>query len=119
MNEAKQKWGNTKAYLEFEEKSKDYSNNKWNELSRLMDEILKEFSINLENNIPYNSKETLNLVKKLQAHITDNYYTCTNEILYGLGEMYVLDERFRNNIDKFKEGNAQYIKNAITVYCNK
>ena len=35
MNEAKQKWGNTKAYLEFEEKSKDYSNNKWNELSRL------------------------------------------------------------------------------------
>ena len=60
-----------------------------------------------------------NLVKKLQNHITENYYTCTNEILFGLGQMYVADERFKNNIDKHADGTAAYVKDAIIHYCNK
>ena len=56
----------------------------------------------------------------LQKFITDNYYVCTNEILNGLGEMYVGDERFKNNIDKAGgDGTADFVKQAIVVYCSK
>ena len=58
------------------------------------------------------------LVKQLQDHITENYYHCTNAILAGLGQMYVADERFKNNIDKHADGTAQFICEAIEIYCN-
>ena len=65
------------------------------------------------------STEAQNLVKMLQNHITENYYLCTNEILAGLGQMYVGDERFKNNIDKHADGTAAFICEAIEVYCRK
>ena len=55
---------------------------------------------------------------KEQKHITENYYTCTKEILHGLGQMYVADERFKNNIDKHADGTAAYVSEAIAYYCN-
>lgn len=63
------------------------------------------------------STEAQELVAKLQAHITANYYTCTNEILVCLGKMYVADERFKNNIDKYREGTADFVAEAIAVFC--
>ena len=59
-------------------------------------------------------------IEKLQKFITDNYYTCTNEILKGLGEMYVNDERMKRNIDKAGgEGTTEFARQAILVYCSK
>ena len=53
------------------------------------------------------------------ACATENYYTCTDEILAGLGKMYVADERFKKNIDKYGEGTAEFTANAIAVYTKK
>ena len=59
-------------------------------------------------------------LEKLKKFITDNYYTCTNEILYSLGQMYVNDERFKNNIDRVAgESTAKFVAEAISVYCSK
>ena len=117
--EAQKKWKNTNAYKEYAEKTKKYSKQKWNNLAEGMDHIMGEFAICMKNgNIP-NSGEAQNLVKMLQSHITENYYLCTNEILDGLGKMYVADERFKNNIDKHADGTAAFISEAITVYCGK
>ena len=63
------------------------------------------------------SAEAQALVAKLQAHVTENYYTCTDEILVGLGQMYVADERFKKNIDKYGEGTAEFTSLAIAAYC--
>ena len=52
---------------------------------------------------------------KLQDFITQNYYTCTDEILAGLGKMYVADERFKKNIDKYGEGTAEFAAEAIAI----
>ena len=54
-----------------------------------------------------------------KRYITENYYCCTKEILAGLGQMYVADERFKNNIDKHADGTAAFISEAIAVYCSK
>ena len=59
------------------------------------------------------------LVKKLQDYITANFYHCTDDILAGLGQMYVCDERFKNNIDKNSEGTAEFVSEAIKIYCGK
>ena len=69
-----------------------------------------------ESGASVDSAEAQALVAKLQAHITENYYTCTDEILAGLGKMYVADERFKKNIDKYGEGTVEYVSMAISYY---
>ena len=68
--------------------------------------------------MPSARKRTVSLTK-LQVYITENYYTCNDEILAGLGKMYVADERFKKNIDKYGEGTAEFAAEAIAVYCRK
>ena len=80
---------------------------------------MEEFSLCMKNGTVPGSAEAQNLVKTLQNHITENYYVCTNEILAGLGQMYVADERFKSNIDKHANGTAVFISKAIALYCGK
>ncbi len=117
--EVKEKWGKTDAYKEHEEKTKNYSQDKWNNLADGMDNIFTEFSVCIKNGEEPDSVNAQNLVKMLKNHITENYYTCTKEILAGLGQMYVCDERFKNNIDKHGDGTAEFITEAIEIYCKK
>ena len=117
--EAREKWGNTDAYKQHEEKTSNYSKQKWNTLAEGMDCIMEEFSLCMKNGTVPGSAEAQNLVKTLQNHITKNYYVCTNEILAGLGQMYVADERFKSNIDKHANGTAVFISKAIALYCGK
>ena len=117
--EAKEKWGKTDAYKEHAERTKNYSKQKWNDLAGGMDHIMAKFALCMKKSETPDSEEVQNLVKMLQSHITENYYLCTNEILAGLGQMYVADERFKNNIDKHADGTAAFICEAIAVYCGK
>ena len=116
-SEAKEKWGKTEAYAEYSEKSKHYSKEKFGTLADEMNNIFTEFAALLKANSSPDSSEAQYLVEKLQKHITENYYKCTKEILAGLGQMYVLDERFRNNINKHSDGNAEFVAEAIKFYC--
>ncbi|MBO4331188.1 MAG: TipAS antibiotic-recognition domain-containing protein [Oscillospiraceae bacterium] len=115
--EVKEKWGKTAAYKEYAEKTKNYTKDKRNALTAEMNGILAEFSERMKNGEEPGSAEAQILVKKLQDHITENYYHCTDEILAGLGRMYTADERFKNNIDKNGGGTAEYIGRAIEIYC--
>ena len=117
--EIKNKWENTKAYSEYTEKTKNYSDNKWQNLNENMNDILVEFANYLKEEEAPDSSLVQNLVKKLQDYITLNYYNCSDEILKNLGQMYVSDERFKNNIDKNGNGTAKFISDAIEIYCSK
>jgi hypothetical protein len=79
--------------------------------------IFAEFAARKDNGASADSAEAQALVAKLQTHVTANYYTCTEEILAGLGKMYVADERFKKNIDKYGEGTAAFASYAIDVFC--
>ena len=117
--EARSRWGITDAYREHEQKTKNYTKEKWAEVNDGMMAIFAEFDVCKNSGASANSAEAQALVAKLQAHITANYYTCTDEILAGLGQMYVADERFKKNIDKYGEGTAEFAAEAIAVYCRK
>ena len=70
--------------------------------------------------LPVEDEKVQEKIKLLKEFITENYYTCTNEILYLLGQMYVNDERFKKNIDNAGgEGTAKFVYEAISVYCSK
>ena len=117
--EARSRWGATAAYREHEQKTKNYTKEKWAEANDGLMAIFAEFAARKESGVSADSSEAQALVAKLQAHITENYYTCTDEILAGLGKMYVADERFKKNIDKYGEGTAEFTANAIAVYTKK
>ena len=114
--EVRSRWGNTDAYREHEQKTKNYTKEKWAEANDGMMAIFAEFATCKESGASANSAEAQALVAKLQAHITENYYTCTDEILAGLGQMYVADERFKKNINKCGEGTAGFAAEGIRIY---
>ncbi len=111
--EARSRWGNTDAYREYERKAKNYTKDKWAEVNDGLMAIFAEFAACKQSGADAASNEAQAIVAKLQAHITANYYTCTDEILAGLGQMYVADERFNKNIDKCGEGTAEFAAEAI------
>ena len=112
-------WGNTLVYREHEQKTKNYTKEKWTEANDGLMAIFAEFAVYKDSGASAESAEAQALVAKLQAHITANYYTCTDDILAGLGKMYVADERFKKNIDKYAAGTAEFASAAIDVYCRK
>ena len=111
------KWGDTKAYQEY--KQKDIARNEGSD-SRIANELMAMFSElgDLKHLTP-NSDEVQKKISALQKFITDNYYVCTDEILDGLGKMYLCDERFKKNIDRAGgDGTAELVSQAISVYCS-
>ena len=113
--EARERYGNTPAYVEHELKTKNYTKDKWADVNDGLMAIFAEFAACKDSGVSANSAVVQALVAKLQAHITTHYYTCTDEILAGLGKMYVADERFKKNIDKYGEGTAEFAAEAITA----
>ena len=117
--ETRTRWGNTDAYREHEQKTKNYTKEKWAEANDGLMAIFAEFVASKQSGADADSNEAQALVAKLQAHITANYYTFTDEILADLGKMYIADERFKRNIDKNGDGTAEFASEAIEVYCRK
>lgn len=113
--EVKERWGDTAAYAENEEKTRGYDRDQWKMLSGEGEAILREFGKNRD--IQPGSNEAQSLVKKWQNYITANFYHCTKEILSCLGLMYIGDERFTKNIDQNGEGTAAFMAAAIEIYC--
>ena len=103
---------NTAAYQESETRTVS------DDAPRQMEEIFKRFAA--VRDLPPDSEAVQALVRELQQHITDNYYTCTKDIFCNLGELYVNDERFRRNIDiAAGEGTAAFVSRAIAIYCQE
>ena len=116
--EARDRWGNTDAYREHTAKTKSYTKEKWAEVNRGLMNIFAELAVCRKEGCEPDCDKAQAIVSKLQEYMTENFYTCTKEILYGLGQMYIGDERFKENIDKQGEGTAEYAAAAITFYCN-
>lgn len=115
--EAKAKWGKTQAYQDYTQKSAAQSEDEQKEIAN---QLLGKFSeLGSLRHLPPATKDVQRKISVLQKFITDNYYVCTNEILNGLGQMYVSDERFKKTIDRAGgDGTAEFVHQAISVYCS-
>ncbi len=113
--EAKQRWGTTDAYAEYSKKTENYDDPQWKLINGEGAEILHQFG-EIRHLDPAGT-EAQNMVKKWQDFITANFYTCTKPILSCLGEMYIGDDRFTQNIAKHGQGTALFMATAIEIYC--
>ena len=114
--EAKQRWGNTEAYRESQEKTAEKTDA---QLQQYGSDLMAYFSRlgEMKNSAP-SEDGPQSVVAELQRFITEHYYRCTKEILSGLGQMYVADERFKANIDAAGgAGTAEFAAEAIAYYC--
>ena len=115
---AKASWGDTPEYREFEKRNQGRSAEDQQKLLQQMMHLFMEFG-QIRGQEP-NSSEAQGLVKKLQTYISDHFYVCTNQILAGLGMMYGSGGEFTENINKAAgEGVAEYVSEAIRIYCGE
>lgn len=114
--EAKKKWGKTEAYQEFEQKTRNQSPAEQNAAGVGLMDIFTEIGA-IRHTDPA-SAEAQALIGKLRQYITDHFYTCTTQILRGLGQMYVAGGEMTDNIDNAGgEGTADFAHRAIEIYC--
>ena len=114
--EAKVKWGNTQEWQEYEQKQEDGYD--FGETAPQMMNLFAELGTLRQ--LSPTDKAVQEKISTLQNFITSNYYICTTEILSGLGQMYVNDKRFKRNIDQVGgEGTAEFVRQAMKVYCSK
>ena len=109
--EVEERWGQTEAYAKSQKKTASYGKEKWNELQEGMTDLIREFGKAMVQGIKPQDAEAQTLVQKWKDFISANYYTCTDEILAG--------ERFTKNMDREQEGTAQFMADAIRIYCEK
>ncbi len=113
--EVRRRWGSTGAYAEYAEKTKQKTDSEMEETGKRLLGLFSEIGA-LRQYRPEDG-EVQEKIRALQGFITEHYYNCTEEILRGLGEMYVGDERMKHNIDQAGgEGTAEFVKRAVDVY---
>ena len=113
---AKEQWGKTAAYQEYEEKSARQTDLQKKDITNNFMMIFAEFGQMKDLNPA--SEQVQAQVNKLQEFITSHYYTCTKEILAGLGKMYAAGGEFTENIDKYGgDGTAVFTAAAIEIFC--
>ncbi|MBE6737679.1 MAG: hypothetical protein E7566_03355 [Ruminococcaceae bacterium] len=115
-NEVVERFGTTDAYKEYESRTLGYTKADFQNTTEDLDLVLGKFAeCKAQGNTP-DSAQAQAIVMELKDFITQNFYTCTDEILKGLGAMYAADVRFKNNIDKHGSGSAEFISKAIEIY---
>ena len=118
--QAKALYGKTDAYKEYEKKTAGKTKEQMNWAGEKMMELFTEFGQLLKEGEEPGGDAVQAQVKKLQDYITEHFYTCTNEILGGLGQMYAGGGAFTENIDKAGgTGCAEFAAEAIKRYCAK
>ena len=115
--EARKRWGETEPYREFERKHGEGNTAKSADSIEGLMRIFDSFGELLRQGESESGEKAISAACALKNYISANFYNCTNEILAGLGEMYVQDERFKANIDERSgEGTAQFARSAIRAY---
>lgn len=112
--EAKERWGGTEVYAEYEKRAAARTAAEEQETAAACAAILREFGE--KRSLDPGSAAAQALVAKWQDFISANYYSCPKEVLAGLGQMYTADERFTQNLDRNGDGTAAFMAAAIEVY---
>ena len=113
--EAKERWGESDAFKQSVQRTSGYTKDDWVTIGAENDAINQSFLALMAADTPADDPAAMDVAEQHRAHITKWYYDCSMEIHAGLGQMYVADVRFKENIDKAGEGLAEYMSAAIAA----
>ncbi len=113
--EVRERWGSTSAYQEYQQKTQHSTPQEQEKTGQQLLFLLA--SLGTLRHLSPTEHTVQEKVAELQGFITEHYYTCTNEILGSLGQMYLADRRMRDNIDRAGgDGTAEFASRAIAAY---
>lgn len=116
--EVKERWGSTDAYKEYEQRAKGKTEEEMKAGGKQLMEVFA--GIGALRDLSPEDNAVQEKIRQLQGLITEHYYTCTDEILDGLSQMYVCDDRMKRNIDKAGgEGTAEFVREAVARYVRR
>lgn len=113
--EARERWGDTEAYRQSAERTARYGKREWKQIAAEADEINRAFLALMEGGAAADGEAAMDVAEQHRGHISKWFYDCSSEIHTGLGQMYVDDARFTENIDRAGAGLAQYMSDAIAA----
>ncbi|MFG3550815.1 MerR family transcriptional regulator [Streptomyces sp. NPDC047725] len=111
--EVEQRWGDTDAYRQSQQRAASYTKEDWQRIQREADEINQRFVALLDEGVPADSEAAMDAAEEHRRWMSRNHYDCGYEMHTGIGEMYVSDERFTRNIDAARPGLAAYQRDAF------
>lgn len=113
---AKENWGKTDVWKEFEQKQKGKTKEDDLRDGAQIMEIFARFGAAMDQGPA--SKTAQALVVELRTFITEHFYTCTVQLLAGLGKMYSGGGEISESIDRAGgKGTAVFAGEAVRIYC--
>lgn len=111
--EAKERWGESDAYKQSAQRTAGYGKAEWQAIKDESEGIYRSFVELMAAGVAPDDTQAIEIAEQHRAHISRWFYDCSVEIHAGLGQLYVADVRFQENIDKHGEGLAAYMAAAI------
>jgi MerR family transcriptional regulator, thiopeptide resistance regulator len=113
--EVERRWGGTDAYRESQRRTASYTKDDWVRIKDASEQLYRRFAEAMAAGVPAGSPAAMELAEQHRQQISQWFYDCSYEIHRGLGEMYVADHRFTENIDRYAPGLAAYIRDAVAA----
>ena len=100
------------------EESKKRQSGKEDIVAEKFNSVFRSMAEYRKNNIDIKEKEVQSKIEDLYNYMNEYAFDCSVEVFSYIGKGYYQNPEFKNNIDKFGEGVAEYTSKAIEVYCN-
>ena len=113
--EARQRWGQTDAYKESARRTQSYGPQDWAQIRAEAEAIYQRIADLMKAGTAVTEPAVQAAVDDHRRHIERWFYPCSKEMHKGLGQMYVADQRFTENLDKIAPGFARYLSEAIAA----
>lgn len=115
--EVEERWGESEAYRTSRDRAAKRSKEDWETLSQKQMNLVKPLVELFRADVPIDDSRVQAVVRANHQFINDNFYDCSLDMFSGLGQMYVMDERFTAFYDRFATGLAVFYNDAIQHYC--
>lgn len=114
--EAQERWGDTKAYRQSQERVKRYTKADWARFKTQMQEVTDAYVALMDEGVSPDTPEAAAVAERHRLLIDRWFYDCSLDMFDGLAQMWIEDPRFTKNIDKAREGLAAYQSAAARAY---
>jgi DNA-binding transcriptional MerR regulator len=111
--EAEERWGDTDAYRQSQERTRRYSKDDWRRIAAEGEEVTARLVALKRAGTPADSVEAMDAAEAHRAQIDRWFYDVGYPMHRGLADMYLADPRFTKTYDDREPGLAQYVHDAI------
>ncbi|HEX8971432.1 MerR family transcriptional regulator [Oryzihumus sp.] len=113
--EAQERWGDTDAWKQSQQRTKGYTKADWEEVKAESDALHAAFTAAMEAGAPPTSEAAMDAAEAHRQHIDRRFYACSPEMHRGLAELYVSDPRYTATYDEIRPGMAHYVHDAMVA----